>query len=60
MPNELVEIAKLAWSDSKEGAKEVYQTGKTLAGVYRHGIFSRYTLNKATGYIGNVIKRSGP
>ena len=60
MPNELVEIAKLAWSDSKEGAAEIYETGKTLAGIYRHGIFSRYTLNKATGYIGNVIKEEWP
>ena len=39
MPNELVEIAKLAWSDSKEGAAEVYETGKT-----RGNLPSRYFL----------------
>ena len=60
MPNELVETAKLMFSDAKEGAAEVYETGKTIAGIARHGVFSRYTYDKVTGYIGKVIEEEWP
>ena len=56
MPNEMLEIAKLAKSDAAEVFSDIGSTARTAWGVYRHGIFSRYTFNKATGYIGGIIK----